>query len=230
MDRSPSLLGLHTSTKRLPPSEGMQNKVTVAFETVIDDIHEDPVTGIQTLIESSPVDSLFSSINFSIASTNPSHICDLLIGCLMNSLPIEIFVRHIGVTAWIWESLACHIASAASNLGFGTNGFEINLLLTSTQRRVSVGSSSSLLQKLVFEGTIDREELKKLKMGKEPCSICLENLSCGGGIPMRMPCSHVFHDRCLLEWLSRKGTCPMCRRVVLRHMKQQHREGQWGFF
>ncbi|CDY37991.1 BnaC05g07830D [Brassica napus] len=220
MDRSPPLLELHTTTKKLPPSEGMENKVTVVFETVIDYIHNDPVTGSQTLIGSSPDHSLFFAINFSTASTCPSHISDLIIRCLLNYYPSTI------------ESLTTRIASAGLRLGFG---FEINLLLTTTHQRIlSVGSSPSLLRKLVFKGRIDVEELEILKMGKEPCSICLEDLSCGGGpggVPTRMPCSHVFHIRCLLKWFSRKSTCPMCRGLVLSHMtKKQHREGQYEVF
>lgn len=234
MDRSPPLLELHTTTKKLPPSEGMENKVTVVFETVIDYIHNDPVTGSQTLIGSSPDHSLFFAINFSTASTCPSHISDLIIRCLLNYYPstIESLTTRIGGNAWTWGSLACRIASAGLRLGFG---FEINLLLTTTHQRIlSVGSSPSLLRKLVFKGRIDVEELEILKMGKEPCSICLEDLSCGGGpggVPTRMPCSHVFHIRCLLKWFSRKSTCPMCRGLVLSHMtKKQHREGQYEVF
>ncbi|KAL6062396.1 RING-type E3 ubiquitin transferase [Balamuthia mandrillaris] len=27
----------------------------------------------------------------------------------------------------------------------------------------------------------------------------------------QMPCKHIFHDMCLLPWLSRRNTCPTCR-------------------
>ncbi|KAF8086503.1 hypothetical protein N665_0623s0010 [Sinapis alba] len=33
------------------------------------------------------------------------------------------------------------------------------------------------------------------------------------GYATLMNCSHVFHERCLLEWLQRNNTCPMCRAV-----------------
>lgn len=91
-------------------------------------------------------------------------------------------------------------------------------------RRVSVGPTS-LVQKLVFEGFIGGEELEKVTMGEGPCSICLQDLLFVG-VPTRMPCSHVFHARCLLEWFVRKTTCPMCRRLVLSHVNKRGREDE----
>ena len=28
---------------------------------------------------------------------------------------------------------------------------------------------------------------------------------------IKMPCSHVFHEDCLLQWLKEHSTCPICR-------------------
>ena len=43
----------------------------------------------------------------------------------------------------------------------------------------------------------------------EQCSICLNNLE---GACKTLPCGHVFHRRCILQW-KRTGhhTCPYCR-------------------
>ena len=43
----------------------------------------------------------------------------------------------------------------------------------------------------------------------DTCSVCLSNLE---GPCKTLPCGHVFHRRCILEW-SRTGhhTCPYCR-------------------
>eukprot|EP01063_Lacrimia_lanifica_P007737 TRINITY_DN14981_c0_g1_i1.p1 TRINITY_DN14981_c0_g1~~TRINITY_DN14981_c0_g1_i1.p1 ORF type:complete len:249 (+),score=67.24 TRINITY_DN14981_c0_g1_i1:181-927(+) len=48
--------------------------------------------------------------------------------------------------------------------------------------------------------------------GEFKCVICLEDL------PPRskakcMPCKHLFHEACLLEWLLKNNTCPVCRYV-----------------
>lgn len=48
----------------------------------------------------------------------------------------------------------------------------------------------------------------------EECAICLQPL-----LPntqaAKMPCGekHIFHHECLMEWLQRKPTCPLCREI-----------------
>ena len=58
------------------------------------------------------------------------------------------------------------------------------------------------------------------------CAICLKTLadrnqedtatSLGDATPMlrAMSCSHVFHQHCIFEWLSRNTSCPLCRREL----------------
>lgn len=50
--------------------------------------------------------------------------------------------------------------------------------------------------------------LEKVKLKpKETCTICL-----GGLIKAtRLPCGHVFHERCIVKWLKRNHVCPLCR-------------------
>ncbi|XP_027124396.1 uncharacterized protein [Coffea arabica] len=42
------------------------------------------------------------------------------------------------------------------------------------------------------------------------CMICLENLQAGSEI-MGMPCSHLYHQICILHWLKISNFCPICR-------------------
>ncbi|QCE16694.1 ERAD-associated E3 ubiquitin-protein ligase HRD1-like [Vigna unguiculata] len=54
-----------------------------------------------------------------------------------------------------------------------------------------------------------------LRMKIEKCGICMENF------PFKedeesvklssMPCDHVFHHQCIVQWLHRSHTCPLCR-------------------
>ncbi|KAG0480186.1 hypothetical protein HPP92_011044 [Vanilla planifolia] len=44
------------------------------------------------------------------------------------------------------------------------------------------------------------------------CSVCLADYGNGGEELRLMPdCGHLFHARCVDEWLRRKPTCPVCR-------------------
>lgn len=45
---------------------------------------------------------------------------------------------------------------------------------------------------------------------KEACPVCLEGLSMGLEA-MRMPCLHVYHESCIVEWLRKCNLCPLCR-------------------
>ncbi|CAH8355278.1 unnamed protein product [Eruca vesicaria subsp. sativa] len=144
MNPSNDQLRVHKSTRRLSPSEGMGNKVTVSFGSTIEDIHEDPVTGIRTWIQTSnPTHNSTFLISFSIESTCHSHIAHRLFSSFMNipSSDGDVSARPVGTVTWICDLLAPRIASAASELGFGTNGFEIDLVLIHARERVSAGLS-----------------------------------------------------------------------------------------
>jgi hypothetical protein len=45
----------------------------------------------------------------------------------------------------------------------------------------------------------------------ENCAICQEGYEEGKFTAIQMPCSHVFHEGCLLQWLKEQNTCPICR-------------------
>lgn len=42
------------------------------------------------------------------------------------------------------------------------------------------------------------------------CSICLEKFVVGSSV-VRLPCSHMYHLRCVSRWLERKDACSLCR-------------------
>ena len=57
----------------------------------------------------------------------------------------------------------------------------------------------------------EKVELKNVDSGDE-CMICLEELSTG--LPLgiiRSPCSHFYHYNCILTWIQRSSSCPICR-------------------
>jgi hypothetical protein len=53
------------------------------------------------------------------------------------------------------------------------------------------------------------------------CCVCMEDLAAptdGDDDSVMLPCSHVFHNQCLVPWFSRRSTCPMCRRNMIMYL------------
>ncbi|GAB4845516.1 hypothetical protein Ancab_038921 [Ancistrocladus abbreviatus] len=70
---------------------------------------------------------------------------------------------------------------------------------------------SDLLQR------VKREELEREDGDQDgSCAICLEKLTAKEeeAEVLRLPCSHVFHGGCILKWLERHDSCPLCRFVL----------------
>ncbi|GFQ07985.1 E3 ubiquitin-protein ligase rnf181 [Phtheirospermum japonicum] len=48
----------------------------------------------------------------------------------------------------------------------------------------------------------------------QSCSICMEDFELKSDTPVivnELPCEHYFHKDCIVEWLQRSNTCPLCR-------------------
>ena len=48
----------------------------------------------------------------------------------------------------------------------------------------------------------------------EQCAICWDKIQ-PHALSMTLHCQHTFHSSCIGQWLSKKGTCPMCRAVII---------------
>ena len=47
----------------------------------------------------------------------------------------------------------------------------------------------------------------KKEIPAKECPICLNNMD----ISVPLPCGHIFHGDCILDWIDRKRNCPICR-------------------
>jgi hypothetical protein len=56
-----------------------------------------------------------------------------------------------------------------------------------------------------------REELRLVTVTHEDnCPICQEPMKLGSKAKA-MPCGHLYHDECLMSWVAKSNSCPMCR-------------------
>ncbi|XP_060570412.1 RING finger protein 122-like [Ruditapes philippinarum] len=54
---------------------------------------------------------------------------------------------------------------------------------------------------------------KKKNLRNDTCPVCLDEFLSKEKIAI-CTCHHVFHSKCLLEWLRHKNNCPMCKAPV----------------
>lgn len=47
------------------------------------------------------------------------------------------------------------------------------------------------------------------------CSICTDEYDVNVMVNI-LPCGHIFHGTCIVAWLIRRNTCPLCRRKLYR--------------
>jgi len=71
------------------------------------------------------------------------------------------------------------------------------------------------------------DKVKRMKMGKsgQDCSVCSEGFRKGEKI-RKLPCKHIFHDKCIMPWLEKNSTCPNCR-FNLFEFFTEHPEGEY---
>jgi hypothetical protein len=63
-----------------------------------------------------------------------------------------------------------------------------------------------------LESTV--EALKEVQIDQETveCAICLQGLLV---VAAKLPCSHVYHRSCVVEWFVKSDSCPLCRRQLV---------------
>ncbi|KAG7342593.1 ring finger domain containing protein [Nitzschia inconspicua] len=71
-----------------------------------------------------------------------------------------------------------------------------------------------------------RQGLIHLRMrgpSKEECVICAQCFGVNDVVTV-LPCGHMHHSVCVLEWLQRKCTCPTCRNELPSEEEHHHEE------
>ncbi|XP_057441540.1 RING-H2 finger protein ATL64-like isoform X2 [Lotus japonicus] len=58
-----------------------------------------------------------------------------------------------------------------------------------------------------------KERVKEKDEDGKRCAVCLEDFEPKEEV-MLTPCNHMFHEDCIMPWLTSKGQCPVCRFVI----------------
>ena len=84
---------------------------------------------------------------------------------------------------------------------------------------VSINNNDRMMREVTINQNSIRKsekvELTNVHWGDE-CMICLEELSTG--LPLGIiysPCSHFYYYICILTWIQRNNSCPICRSHIL---------------
>lgn len=65
------------------------------------------------------------------------------------------------------------------------------------------------------------EDVNKLDSEKRNCVICLEDFKTGDKAII-LPCIHIFHNKCIKNWLKTQNSCPICKyKLTARNMNSQ---------
>eukprot|EP00835_Amoeboradix_gromovi_P003026 NODE_187_length_15673_cov_0.222743.p3 type:complete len:398 gc:universal NODE_187_length_15673_cov_0.222743:211-1404(+) len=56
--------------------------------------------------------------------------------------------------------------------------------------------------------------IMRLNKFLESCSICYNSLIDNTDAVSLLQCNHIFHNKCISEWLEKENTCPLCRAEV----------------
>ncbi|UMM11846.1 hypothetical protein L5515_000920 [Caenorhabditis briggsae] len=126
-------------------------------------------------------------------------------------------VRHFNYWLELATNFACELLQFLSyaqlfvfapGLNLTSIFFLYHMKLTYNCMREQLGRHRT--HKKIFEHIESAYPSVKAANSDDRCIVCWELL----GTSRRLPCSHQFHDWCLMWWLAQDSSCPTCRYVI----------------
>ncbi len=84
------------------------------------------------------------------------------------------------------------------------------LMVNDPNKHGNPPASKEVVKTLPMLEINSEEELNKIPEIEKDCSVCKEMFKLGSKI-VRMPCDHLYHDECILQWLELHNNCLVCR-------------------
>lgn len=95
-----------------------------------------------------------------------------------------------------------------NNKAIISNIFKENLLMTEITSHIITNISSNISYNPIKSCLFSELEEKNPNIN-ENCSICFESMK--EKIVSITLCNHIYHEKCLNDWLNVNKTCPLCR-------------------
>ena len=172
-----------------------------------------------------------STVNYKIRGNNQARNTNSIINSSFNHVITEIVSSNNNNNIIISSNF---IAGNSPILGFlsnhnNDNQFEnlLNIIMSFDSTHKGNPPASERAIKNLKKIEIDENNIKKFN--EEICNVCLEDYKFGQ-ISNKLDCGHWFHDKCILQWLKMRNTCPVCRQELesndpnYEKRKQTHRE------
>jgi hypothetical protein len=87
-----------------------------------------------------------------------------------------------------------------------------NLFDPSNDPSVMPPAATTVIENLTCIECLSEEDL--INECNRECCICFFQHNVGDSGVARLPCGHLFHRKCIVEWLEKKCSCPICRYEV----------------
>jgi E3 ubiquitin-protein ligase RNF115/126 len=88
---------------------------------------------------------------------------------------------------------------------FGNMEDVLNNLMNQSQPKGPPPASKTAIESL------EKVEISEVQVkAKETCPVCTDAFELKEKV-LQMPCKHIYHKDCLIPWLERHNTCPVCR-------------------
>jgi hypothetical protein len=98
-----------------------------------------------------------------------------------------------------------------NNVLANINGFDFPLNLSAIMNVLEQGRDNPVDKNILNALPCYKiQDVSKLDVDNRNCLICMENFQNEEEI-LALPCAHLFHRECLIGWLEKQNTCPICK-------------------